>query len=204
MLNIRSIPLMCVILLSVTGCYSQSGPKSDFKLEKTDKSPQGDITINYYRSSKGQLQQVWLSAKDSSSIEPKLLYQHERYVEIKFSPDENWIAVNDYLGSSMSEVFLFTRRNFLDYREERSIDINGGTWKFFSKCNPQAEGSAMDHIYVRVECWAANSNAMLLALSGHNSPGDQLDDWFCVYDLETLSPSLNLELMNRDALEMKP
>lgn len=171
---------------------------SNIKVERTEESPSGDIVVEHC-SDDGK-QQIWLVSKNNK-LQRALLYEHNRYAEVLFSPDEQWLVVNDDYFSNESEVILFERKEGLTYKEMRKSSVREKTWKL---CLSQQGLNKSDftHTYVKGIYWASNSNALLLELKGH---GDKqyLDSWLCVYDLERLEPSLNLSLMNRHVLHSK-
>ena len=102
----------------------------DLKLNKSEESPRGDIIVEHYENYKADdyhFREIWLVSKD----DPKqgfLLYSHGRSAEVIFSPDENWLIINDYLGSNASDVLLFQKRNTLKYTEVKKADVFGKAW----------------------------------------------------------------------------
>jgi hypothetical protein len=50
---------------------------------------------------------------------------------------------------------------------------------------------------------AIDSRALLLKRSGHEDTNAALDDWYCIYDLETREASFDLRQLNAGAVHFK-
>jgi hypothetical protein len=148
--------------------------------------------------------QIWLvSASDPAKR--KLLFAHERSAEVVFSPDEKWLFINNYDGSTETTILLFRKKNGLDY--EYVDDLTSDAWDFFSQKNKLKEskweaGGLLDHLYVEVVCWI-DSEMVLLRLNGHGDHSN-LDDWFCLYDISSKTFTTDFEPHNKQNVRLKP
>lgn len=167
-------------------------------------SPKDDVLVEFRRVSSGEDDyrvEVWL-VDPKGGEQGKLLYSYNRSVSILFSPNEEWLVVNDDAGSSESEVFLFQRTSSLEYKRA-TLDLNKALWTFFFRENKEKydpDHPGLDHNYVYSVLWSDNSDAILFAIHGHS--GDVLwsNSWFCVYDLRKKIATLDLQVLNRNAV----
>jgi hypothetical protein len=124
-----------------------------------------------------------------------LLCEYERDAEIIFSPNEEWIAMNDYMVSNIASIRMFKRKSQLQY-EETKMDPSTACWAFFHNKTKLPYPENLDHIYSEVLRWSPDSKTILINLYGHEG-NKEVRDWLCVYSLETGKASLKLSLMNR-------
>ena len=149
------------------------------------KSPKGGMVVEGERLNDGgpkssDTRRIWLvSARDAGK--KKLLFTHYRAADVVFSADEEWLVINDHLGSSEACALLFHKTGELDYN--MSVDLSDGAWKFFCQQNGVPGGTGFDHSYVDCVQWLkGRPGALLLTLRGHADSRNYVDDWRCVYD----------------------
>ena len=194
--------MMLSLLLAAIVVASESVPQA--APFHTDKSPSGTILAEHFwledapRRLIGR-QQIWLRSADGRD-QPTLLFEHQRIVEILFSPDERWIAINDAPLSDLADVRLFRRVDALKYREADKIQPRKKCLALLDRINKRAVSPVLDHIYINTVRWSSDSRALLLAVRGHDSNDVVVRDWLCVFDLESLQASTDLRLMNRGAV----
>src|SRR5262249_29614692 len=129
-------------------------------------SPSGRILVEHLVTDYEKPRQIRL--RDAAGgVEPALLYEYQRSAEAVFSPDERWIAVNDYAGSNVAEVRLFRRISGLKFREEPGADATGACWRLLHRANRIPAAWSLGHMYAEAVMWAAGSQALLLRLWGH-------------------------------------
>ena len=129
----------------------------------------------------------------------EVLCEFERDAEIIFSPDDSWIALNDFVGSSESTIRLFKRVSGLKYQESK-IHPDSKSWDLLSHYHRVPYPKTLIHSYAQVVQWAADSSAVLICLSGHNDIKSHVDNWLCVFDLRLNKASLDLACMNRGSV----
>jgi len=177
------------------------GPASGFEKLKSIDSPEGHVTADFYFRDADTKRQIWLRYSTSDN-EPELLYEYERDADLLFSPDERWIVVNDRLGSNVSEVRLFKQIRGLKYAEEEQAHVTEKAWRFLATHYGLPKVPEMFHRYSQVIRWAPDSRAFMVVLCGHEDIDQRVDPWTCVFDLRSFEPSLDLSLMNRDAVRI--
>ena len=135
--------------------------------------------------------EIWLYPLKASARKPILLCGFVRDADVLFSPDENWIAVNDWIGSNVSEIILF--KKVTDFRYVRMKDIDPGTtaWILLEKeASIKGTPSSLTHAYSEVKKWAGSSTSFILALNGRTDENYEITDWFCTFDLQTMKACL--------------
>jgi len=113
--------------------------------------------------------------------------------------------VNNYFVSNLSDVHLFKRAKGIRYTEIQDTNIKDKVWRLFSKEHPFVKNINFGHLYIKAELWSGNSDALLIALWGHADTVFKgkyyvIDPWRCVFDINNLSVSMDLGLMNRKSL----
>jgi len=201
MIKMKVMIFSLVLLSAIQVFASDSGP--NLKPWKTNESPSKKIVVNYYRSVKQEGNQIWLSTGENKQKKQILLYEFNRDAEVIFSPDEEWLIINDHTGSNIFEVLLFKKHKGIHYREVKEAVVTGKAWTLFATSNALPKKINLFHSYIEGVRWSADSKAFLLVLWGHTDENHYLDDWFCVYDLNKFQPSMNLELMNRNTVHIK-
>ncbi len=140
---------------------------------------------------------------ESSSPESKqLFYAFERDATLLFSPDDQWIALNDHVGSGQSEIKLFNRIQGARFKAS-NLDPTGKCWALLKQQTKTPYPNMLFHTYACVMNWSANSQVLLVSLSGHNDPKHHIDNWLCVFDTRSGKASLNLDLMNRGVVHFE-
>jgi hypothetical protein len=116
---------------------------------------------------------------------------------VLFSNDEHWIAVNDSRASDEMVIRLFRLSDGLGFTEADPSPSSVSWSLFFAQKG--GEEAMFHHRYAKAIAFSADSQALLLKLSGLATPRGYLDDWFCVYDIAVGKASLSLVPMNRGA-----
>jgi hypothetical protein len=177
-------------------------------LERSEESPLGDIIVKHHENDTRDdehSREIWLVSK----AEPKnrfLLFSHGRSAEVLFSPNEQLLVINDYLGSNASDVRLFKRTKGLMFVEVRNAKIFDKARALLLSKYPIIRKLDFGHSYIKAEMWSAHSDAILLSLFGHadtvyDKKYYSLEPWLCVFDVSTMKVSVDLELMNKNVLK---
>ncbi len=157
-------------------------------------SPKNDVLIEHCFERDGAAQ-VWL-VSTSDPAKRRLLFSHHRHAEVLFSPDENWLVINDHYASNESRLFLYRQRAPLDY--ERVADLTDAAWQFFDQRNDRKTGNGFDHSYVDAIRWGDDDPpTLLLYLRGHSDSRNNTRDWYCLYDIRTKTFSTDLDAHNQ-------
>jgi hypothetical protein len=171
------------------------------ELADRDFSPRSDIIVEHYFNPKTYEREVWLAPADKEA-DRVLLYKHARSVGVMFSPDEQWLIVNDFAGSNIAYPVLFKRGTGVNYSEiDRSISEK--VWQLVGKDYPIVLSDDFGHRYVQVIRWTRDSRSFLVKAFGHLDSAtidNTLDPWLCVFTLDGFRATLDLSLMNRGAL----
>jgi hypothetical protein len=217
---------LMLMLLTYTSSFAAQ-PDSVYVLDDVTTSPMSDIIVENYRLNWNKLTkqqsdkvdeydssiysgQIWLSdAKNQNNRVLLMSYPRESYDshDFIFSPDEAHLAVNSQILSDHASVSLVKRKTSLKYEFIASLgdhDDNDPIWKYFDSVVGPYKGQKvsddLDHIYARAVCWSEDGSALLLTLSGAYCEYLKLLNWYCVYDLTTKKPTLDLNCMNRNTL----
>jgi hypothetical protein len=123
-------------------------------------------------------------------------------LEMHFSPDDSWLVVQDGGSSLGVSLRLFHRNRGVSYKEITNAGVDGKA----EQIALEQEGlgkDLLDHAYMKVLAWSADSRSFLFSLSGHG--GDQKNQvrinwWLGIYDLASGNISFDLSKANRAAL----
>ena len=91
-----------------------------------ERSPLGTFRTEFHVMPSNGAKQVWLVSSKNTK-KRQLLYGYERSVELIFTDDEKWLAVNDYAGSDLAEVLLFRQK---DTEYKQAENITDRAWQF--------------------------------------------------------------------------
>jgi hypothetical protein len=172
------------------------------------RSPSGKIIVEHSLARGGNEaddHEIWLvSAEDQTKRQ--LLFRHHRNAEVVFSPDENWLIINNHAGSGFSGVLLYRRKAVLDYAQV--ADLTEAAWKFFKERNGLA-ANPFDHAYADALCWiSGDPPVLLIGLGGHTSgPAGVLKGskgWYCLYDVLAKSFSTDFDALNKKNTKLDP
>ena len=199
----RTALLLSAALLLLPG-RTRSDERPDsvmLELSRSEPSPNRDFLEEHYMFRiKGDRDsdyphEVWLvDATDVSKR--KLLYKHGRHVELQYSEDEQWIAINDHIGSNESRVILFKRKAKLDYAQV--ADITDDAWAFLMKETGHKSPPSLDHSYLNVmNISGGDQPVLLLHFAGHLDRRNHVDAAFCLYDVTSKQFSTDLSAFNR-------
>jgi hypothetical protein len=202
----RLMSLLVIILTLLPEVTSH--PNSEWELRREESSPYRTVVVEHYmriiyRDGKdyGAEHQIWLS--DSKNRANRvLLFQHRRYAEVIFSPDQSKLIIANHYFTNRSSIHLFKMKSLLQYEEltDINIHINQTLWVFFEKENGFST-DGFHHSYVDFIKWSSDGSAFLVRLRGYDDLKHFSHGWVCVFDLKTMSASLDLNIMNRNAVE---
>ena len=129
---------------------------------------------------------IFLSPADHPQDEVELC-QTEGWgnLELHFSPDDSWLVIQDG-GSSLGVAFrLFQRDRGVIYKELAKADIDGKAERAALEQNHLAP-DLLDHHYMKLLAWSADSKSFLFSLSGHGGDKEshvEITHWLGLYHL---------------------
>ena len=194
----RSAAFKLMILLFVMLLSQATANPSHGELFQSDQSECGIVAEHYHQGDPDQEREIWLRFTESSE-QPTLLTTYMRNAEVIFSQNCSMIALNDNLGSNVSEVRLFRRATGLTYKV-LSVDVAAQAWEALARMRNRGKPLRLGHDYVNAIGWSADSSALLLRLWGHTDLQNHVDDWYCVYDVGSGHISTDLLLMNSHSI----
>ncbi|MDQ6809601.1 MAG: hypothetical protein M3Z64_09300 [Verrucomicrobiota bacterium] len=193
----KTLTTLAIASLIAAGCCRaeqiNEGNSPSGSLHFSVKGPQDD-------------RRIFLSSADHPQDEVELC-QTEGWgnLEVHLSPDDSWVVVQDG-GSSLGVSFrLFQRVREVTFKELTDADIDGKAERMALEIHDSAK-ELLDHRYMRLLSWAADSRSFLFSLSGHG--GDEkghvrIDHWFGIYDLVSGKISFDLRSANHSAVRME-
>jgi len=168
-------------------------PSTGVEVTPGERSPLGTFRTEFHVLTSNEVKQVWLvSAKDPKKR--RLLYAYGRAVEVIFSDDEKWLAINDFAGSDTAEVILFRQQKGGGYKQTENITSRA--WQFAASRMGRKHPPALDHNYAQVLRWT-DDHTVLLCLHGHTDRHNFIDDWLCLYDVSSRGFSTDLDKHNQ-------
>lgn len=197
MKRILVIFLTFVSLFLQNAICAQPGPP---RYREQEISPGGDMVIEYRYDYAKEHHEVWLKSIEDT-LSPVFLYEFSRDAKVMVSPDEQWLIINNHMGSDISEVILFRKTTDLKFTELKTRNISRKSWQFFCRKN-KITNLTFHHQYVECMMWSSDSRYLLLKLSGYENDSNYADSWLCIYDIEKDSFSTDLSQMNREAVRV--
>jgi len=156
--------------------HRDASPKKSFWIEH-----HGTISADDFRT------QVWLVGVHDRN-ERHILFQPDdidaRYdPDILISPDEKWLVRTQKRGSDEIYSALYRRRDGLTFKETPGLQDKA--WRFLALSLGLAPSRVPPHHrYMSCIRWVGPTQFILL-LWGSNCPDYGLDDWRCVYDVQS-------------------
>ena len=166
---------------------------------KSELSPLQDIRIEqcFFRNHDHE---VWLVSNRDPTTR-KLLFTHQRWVEVLFSPDEHWLVINDHTGSGETRLRLFRQTAFLDYKQ--ADDLTDRAWEFLAAKTHRKNPPGFDHSYAAALRWTADQT-FIACLHGHIDSRNHVSDWLCFYDTSSKTFSTDLDAHNNRQVVLEP
>ena len=192
--------LLCLVSSSIVQAGNTNDPPYSMEVSVLCRSPGENFYIEQHRVYPKEELKVWLvSTKDAK--ERKLIYTHGRSIEVLFSEDEKWLAINDHLGSNIAEVILFRQNHGIDYRNVENPSDKA--WDYLAKKMGIKKAPDLDHYYAEVLRWTDN-HTILLCLYGHTDSRNFVEDWLCLYDVTSKTFSTDLDIHNKRHVTLQP
>jgi hypothetical protein len=150
---------------------------------------------------------IWLWSKDDKSDAQQLCETGGwGYLEVHFSPDDNWIVLQDG-GASLGVLCrLFRLRQGLVFREIQKPDLNAEAEKLALQKAGLPAQTMSDHQYVRCLGWSGDSKMILIQSRGNGKIG-KLGvgyEWIGIYHVEDGHFSFDLSEFDRRAVDKEP
>ena len=203
--NVRPLVLMriifCLLVLLAGVLYAgdTNAPSRSSDITVIGWSPLQTFYIEQHVVTPNEVRQVWLVSSKNSK-DRRLLYTHSRSIEVFFSDDEHWLVINDYAGSNIANVLLFRQRKGLDYKQVE--DITDKAWQFVAIKMGRKKRPDFDHEYAEALRWT-DDHTILLCLHGHTDRRNFIDDWLCLYDVNSNTFSTDLDKQNKQHTTLK-
>lgn len=185
--------LTITVLLPVLSWAAQ--PPKTFTLASTERSPRCTLTVEYYLNETNGCRQLWISDYHNPRNRV-LLYDYDRSATVCFSPDEKWLVVNDYCGSSEAASVLFRRAKGILFERVKDLDLDSIAWSAAAREQRFSPSDVFDHQYSEVLCWLGESGKLVIHAWGYYGGVRSLDDWFCIFDVTTRKVSFDLSSVN--------
>jgi len=192
--------MLIFVSVSITTADSEQKPKTVLERFKDGfVSPLKDIRLRYFIDNSGNQQdnrEIWLypNKKGAKGLR---LYSFERDTDTFFSPDEQWVVVNDHVGSTNSFTALFNRIEGVKY--SRIGDPNASAQHLLEQESGIPEIWEMfHHRYFIFREWSTDSKSFVMALHGYADRDYSLDTWLCTFDLQTMKAYLTPEQRGRN------
>ncbi len=184
-----------LLLLSISMLLGADTKTAPINVEITmgARSPLGSFRTEFHVIPPNEVKQVWLVSLKNPK-KRQLLYTYDRSVEVIFSDDEKWLAVNDYAGSDLAEVLIFQQQKDMEYKQRENITDRA--WQFVALKMGRKKRPALDHNYVQMLRWT-DDHTILLCLHGHTDRQNFVEDWLCLYDLTAKTFSTDLDKHNK-------
>lgn len=188
------------VLLLGFGFPTFAGVVADSEIEKTfnktELSPSGNIRVehrcNYAPRTATLNIEIWLAERQSPT-NTFLLFSSPHPSEVKFSPNEKWLVVNENAHSSPSAPILFRKLSGIKYAEVKEAQISKRVWEKAEKVFGNST-KKRERYQSEVHCWSKDSSAFVVDVWDNRSGSMP---WACVFDLDTFSVSRDATLLDK-------
>ena len=165
-------------------------------------SPSGEIQYEL-REGADESKRIWLFPKDRPAEAVELCETPGwGYLSVHFSPDEKWLIVQDGGGSLGVSLRLFKRDAGVRFRELEQAKIDDRLEQLALAQAGAPAKQVLDHRYVKVLSWSADSKAVLVSVSGSSSRDGRrvsIENWTAIYEIGSGAVTLDLKKFNRSA-----
>lgn len=194
----KVIAIGVVLIASLSLLVAEEDKKELFQ---SDESSICNLVADHYHvgSDGHNLREIWLRSTASTEV-PVLLTKYERNAEVMFSPDCTMIALNDDLGSNLSEVQLFRKTKGLVFKP-LSVNVNELTWTDLERRYNSGHPLDLFHMYVNVVAWL-DPQHILLRLWGHTDAQNHVNDWYCILDIKNERILTDLSHLNHHSVTL--
>ena len=182
-------------------CAVAGQPDTHYILTDTEKSPSRTFQIEYYENTNNATAQIWTAMKGRPANKSLLFELHgdPEAVTVLVSEDDKWLALNHRAGSDLRRPILFRKVSGWRFQKVKDINLESVAWSAAATNQGFSAKTAFDHSYSEAICWLGDSHSLVLRAWGYQSGEYGLDDWFCVYSVETKKTSFDLSVLNRRA-----
>jgi len=144
---------------------------------------------------------ILYASYEASPKKRQEIHRFTRSGTVLVSADQEYFALNHHWGSDGSDILIFQRSKGLDYRlvDGHEIYATANTLvenHFESKTNP------IHHFYIDSIQWANHNNYLLCQANGHGD-GIGLNHFIFIYNVQSKTASMDLELYNQNAIDGK-
>lgn len=153
----------------------------------TEYSPKRDIRVEYRSGG-----WIYLVAQSAAAKHSLLQKSSASTSKVVFSPDENWLVLNEQSDSndSSSQLYHRARPDDVEYQEEADgvpleKNLTEAGWKFYVRESGLPDGTARNDVRIsRVE-WKPDSSGLKLRFDASGANGQKImpQPYICVYDV---------------------
>ncbi len=172
---------------STSPAASPALPPLTGNLLSTQFSPKRDIRIE--QRSGGM---IYLVSQSDEAKRYSLQKSSEDIASVLFSPDENWLVLNEraHLNDSSGQLFSRTRPDDVQYSEIASLSspnssLTESAWRFYLKEVGLPEGTLRDQVRLSTVEWKPDSSAVNLRFDSFGAEGQKIvpRPYVCVYQV---------------------
>jgi hypothetical protein len=127
-------------------------------------------------------------------------------LEMHFSPNDDWIVVQDGGVSLGIRCRLFRREHGMKFNEIAKPDLNDEAEILALRQGGLPDKAMSDHRYVRCLGWSGDSKMILVKARGSGRVGKQAVgfDWTAIYHVQEGRFSFDLSEFDRSAVDKQP
>lgn len=163
-------------------------------------SPSGQLAAEAFHEKDGSRSLV---VRRNGSRDEATILTFERSIDVIFSPNDQWIAVNDAFGSTDTIARVFRRSENFKFVESKKGLVDDAAWRLVRTLYRAPVPSGLTHRYSEIVAFSADSTKVLVKLHGHEDGDTYVDDWFCVVNLLSEQASLDLSAFDRPAVHFR-
>jgi hypothetical protein len=163
------------------------------RLSRTERSPLGDIRIEFRDGDSGRTDQsVWLVPNDDD-LKRRLLCRYTTAARVSFSPDEAWLVVTEYPATRSNSFELYRRSpaGGADFTPDNistaGVRRDDAVWQLYKQENGLPE--TLDKKEANIDCvgWKPGSSTFFARVTpyGPDGPNTIPAPFFCSYDVGT-------------------
>jgi len=167
-------------------------PEGDV-VQRSEVSPSGNIRVKYTRRKGGPIRQIILEPATGSPADSKVLFEHQRNAWVVFSPNDEWIALNNRPnpGESHLQLYHHDGNGPLDYSVAQDVAVDGvpleeAVWKSYVETMGLPPDTARDAATIDAVRWENDSTLTMSVAVTPVADDDKVPPpWTCTFNTET-------------------
>jgi serine/threonine protein kinase len=161
-------------------------PPLEGELLSSEHSPKGDIRVEYRSGG-----WIYLIAQTAAAKHYLLQKSTALITNVVFSPDENWLVVNEraQTNDSSSRLYHRVRPDDMEYREDDGTPLDKSLtdagWKFYVQQAGLPDGTTRNEVGMSGVEWKSDSTGLKLRFDATGTDGQKIlpQRYVCVYDV---------------------